>query len=452
MKQTSRTLSLSLAAFISILIVIFSCNKPVELPTISTNDVSEITHTSAICGGNIIENGGDDIIDKGVVWSTFELPTYTNNDDLISIVEGENEFICEITGLIPNTTYHIRAFATNSEGVGYGNQRTFTTYSLEDLLPVLNIKDITDITHEQANSGGIVISDGGYSVTARGIVWNTEENPTFENNVGITEDGSGDGEFTSVLAPLNHSTTYYVKAYATNSFGTTYSNQLEFETPFALFDIDGNNYQFIEVNGKRWMAENLKVTKYNNGSNVSTNLSNYDWNNNIDGAYSIYPYNSVDGINSSEEMLMIYGALYNWQAATNHKGLCPTGWRLPTDVEWQELEKYLGMDNTSVATTGWRGTNQGGKHKSIQTYPDNHPRWLSPNTSASNSFGFNAIPSGFKHYEGDYQSFGENGLWWTLTTNENVSAYYRTIQYDRATIGRFYAWNNYGFSIRCVEN
>ncbi len=196
-----------------------------ELPTVETASVSSITATSATSGGSILSDGGASITSKGVCWNTNSNPTISDNHTEDGT--GSDPFISEITGLNSNTTYYVRAYATNSEGTAFGSQVSFST--LEDLfIPLVTTTAISNITDTTAVSGGNVTSNGGDAVTARGVCWNTTGTPTISDD--YTTDGSGTGSFTSNITGLNAYTTYYVRAYATNSVGTAYGDQIKFTT------------------------------------------------------------------------------------------------------------------------------------------------------------------------------------------------------------------------------
>jgi len=194
-----------------------------SIPNLFTNPVFGITSSAAISGGNVIKDGGAVVTARGVCWSTSTNPTITGSHTTDG--SGTGNFESSITGLIDNTTYYVRAYATNKAGTAYGNQIAFTT-SNNINLPTLSTSVITNITETTAIGGGNVTSDGGASVTVRGVCWNTSENPTTENCK--TEDGSGTGSFTSNLNGLTNGTSYHVRAYATNSVGTGYGEDIIF--------------------------------------------------------------------------------------------------------------------------------------------------------------------------------------------------------------------------------
>jgi len=193
------------------------------VPTLTTAEITEITGNSATGGGEVTVAGGAEVTVRGVVFGTEPAPTVDNGkteDD-----KGTGAFESKLTGLLGNTTYYVRAYATNSAGTGYGPEVSFKT--LVDL-PAVTTATVTDITKTSAVLGGNVTYDGGGEVTARGLVWGSAENPTLEDNV--IDGGTGTGEFSADLAGLEIFTTYHVRAWATNSVGTTYGENTEFTT------------------------------------------------------------------------------------------------------------------------------------------------------------------------------------------------------------------------------
>jgi len=196
------------------------------IPTVATVDVTNITTTTGTSGGNVTSDGGAAVTARGVCWSTSENPTTVNSKTTDG--EGVGDFTSNLTGLSPNTIYHIRAYATNAKGTSYGEQKTFTTNE-EHTTPTVTTGDLANITTTTATcSDNNVTADGGASVTARGVCWSTSENPTTSNSK--TTDGAGTGAFTSNLTSLSPNTTYYIRAYATNAVGTSYGEQRSFES------------------------------------------------------------------------------------------------------------------------------------------------------------------------------------------------------------------------------
>ena len=307
-----------------------------------------------------------------------------------------------------------------------------TTESTADVAEVgtHNVSEITDTT---AQCGGTISSDGGATVTARGVCWSMGENPTVADDT--TNDGTGAGSFTSYVTGLTASTTYYLRAYATNSAGTGYGSTMSFTTEedLTVTDIDGNVYQTIIIGEQEWMMENLKVTHYRDGTAIPTGHSNSDWSNLSTGAYAVY--------NDDESNADTYGYLYNWYAVDDSRNIAPEGWHVPTDDEWQILVDYLG--GSSVA---------GGKMKETGT-----EHWNSPNTGATNESGFTALPGGYRGsgYYGGMGNYG--GYFWSSTGYDSGYAWYRELSYDSSEVGRSYYYYYYGskrdgFSVRCVRD
>jgi uncharacterized protein (TIGR02145 family) len=192
------------------------------LPSITTTSISSITGNTAISGGHVSTDGGANVTEYGVCWSTSVFPTITNNKT--SDGTGIGEFSSSLTGLIEGTSYYVRAFATNSIGTAYGSQESFTTLSA----PILTTTAVSGIKENSASAGGEITSDGGAIISARGVCWSTNPNPTITSS--ITVDGAGKGIFASNISGLTTGTTYYVRGYATNSVGTAYGTEVSFTT------------------------------------------------------------------------------------------------------------------------------------------------------------------------------------------------------------------------------
>jgi hypothetical protein len=193
-------------------------------PTLTTSSVSSITSTSVNSGGNISSDGGAAVSARGLVYATTSNPTLSNS--VLTIGSGTGSFSGSITGLTPNTTYYVRAYATNSAGTGYGNEISFQT--LPVAVPTLVTTDASGITQTTVTSGGTISNDGGANVTERGIVYGTSTNPTT-SNTKVTS-GSGTGSFSVNVTALTPNTTYYIRSYAINSAGTGYGNNITFQT------------------------------------------------------------------------------------------------------------------------------------------------------------------------------------------------------------------------------
>jgi uncharacterized protein (TIGR02145 family) len=197
--------------------------NPVGLATLTTAAVTSVTSSTAVSGGNITDDGGGSITVRGVCWSTSPSPTIGDNKSTDGT--GSGVFTSNITGLMPVTTYHVRSYATNSNNTAYGNEIIFTTLPQ---IPVLTTTSATGITRNTALSGGNISSNGGAAVIASGACWSTSHGPTTAGS--YTTDGSASGSYVSSLSGLAPGTLYYIRAYATNSVGTAYGNEVSFTT------------------------------------------------------------------------------------------------------------------------------------------------------------------------------------------------------------------------------
>ena len=306
------------------------------------------------------------------------------------------------------------------------------------LLPVLNTLSASEIHSTSVKSGGNITDDGGAAIISRGIVWGAIPSPTIEQHAGITSDGNGVGIFTSTAKGLDLGTKYYLKAYASNAVGTAYGNEIEFHTEFLVFnpdltydrvtDIEGNTYKTIQIGTQTWMAENLRTTKFKDGTAIPPVTVDSEWVGLSTPAYCWYD-------NDKTQYSATYGALYNWYTVNTDK-LCPTGWHVPSNADWTILTTFLG--GASVA---------GGQMKETGI-----THWRSPNTGATNSSGFTAVPGGNRHdHSGLFYNMGGNGYWWSSTAGVG-HAWYRYLGYDYANVYRNYASKRLGFSVRCLRD
>lgn len=209
----------------------------------------------------------------------------------------------------------------------------------------------------------------------------------------------------------------------------------------SMRDIDGNTYRTIKIGDQWWMAENLKVTHYRNGDNIPNIRDDFEWIGLTTGALCSNANRDGNAI--------IYGYLYNWYAIIDNRSLAPEGWHIPTDEEWKELEINLGMSRANADGTDWRGDKEGGMLKETGTV-----HWSSPNTGATNQFGFTALPGGLRH-EIDMDTFfsvGFTAFFWTSSESGATNAWYRHLHCSESQIFRKDFFKYYGCSIRCVKD
>ncbi len=203
--------------------VSFTTTQNISAPTVTTSQIYNITQTTALGGGNVTNDGGATVTERGICWSTSPSPTIYGSH--ASSGSGTGAYTVQMIGLTPNTVYHVRAYAINSAGTSYGNEVTFTTSAS---IPSVTTAQVSNVSQHSALGGGNVTNSGGANVLERGICWSTSHNPTVSGSHAAN--GSGMGAFTVEMTGLNSSTTYYVRAYATNSAGTAYGNEVSFTT------------------------------------------------------------------------------------------------------------------------------------------------------------------------------------------------------------------------------
>ncbi len=283
--------------FLSIgLMLISSCKEEESVepvltaPVLSTVSITGITQTSAVSGGTITDDGGAAVTARGVCYGTSASPITSGSKTTDG--SGTGTFASTITGLTINTKYFVRAYATNSKGTSYGNEVSFTTNPV--VLATLTTTTISSVTRISAVSGGAITDDGGGDISARGVCWSKVQNPTVADSK--TTDGNGKGNFVSNITGLLAATTYYVRAYATNSAGTAYGNEVSFITDPVAFatvtttavssrttssavsggEITDNGGGTISARGVCWSTEEnplITDSKTTDGSGMGTFIS-----------------------------------------------------------------------------------------------------------------------------------------------------------------------------------
>jgi uncharacterized protein (TIGR02145 family) len=305
-------------------------------------------------------------------------------------------------------------------------------------LPPVSVGDVFAICRVAVGS------NGSSSVVDRGICYGTTELPDLGGlSVSVS---SSTGPFQVGLVELQPGVTYFARAYAINSAGTAYGNQVQFTTAPPLFvngpgvtDINGNNYSTIILgNGQEWMAENLRTNTYANGDTIPNVTGNPAWFQLTTGAWAHYQNNA-----SYENP---YGKLYNWYAVADPRNVCPTGWHVPTDAEWNTLVGYLDPAYVPGSFESQSGT-AGGMMKSTGTQ-----YWQAPNTGATNESGFSGLSGGTRGTSGGFSYLGNSGYWWSASEIGPENALDRYLYYGSADIFRNNPNKIDGLSVRCLRD
>ncbi|MBR4219488.1 MAG: T9SS type A sorting domain-containing protein [Bacteroidales bacterium] len=326
--------------------------------------------------------------------------------------------------------------------------------------PVVYTTNASKATFNSIDCSGYISDDGGKAVTARGFCWGTDATPTLSGP--HTLDGTGTGSFSHQLTDLEERTTYYVRAYATNSDGTSYGKVLSTTTlggkPCAgtptVTDRDGNTYKTIQIGEQCWMKENLRTTKYADGTSITKGNTSAS----TTVGYWYYPNNNAENVST-------FGLLYNWKAVMRNassssqnpsgvQGICPNGWHVPSYQEWFQFMGYMGAQSEfqcsastySIAraissTKGWNGNSSYG-HCSPGQFPEKN-----------NSSGFSIVPAGNSTENANYLNFKNYAFLWSATASSS-SEPYQFMVYCNSELPSLETSSSpiFGKSVRCVRN
>ena len=477
------------------------------MPIITTSAATNISYTTATCGGNVTDDGGQTVTARGVCYSTSQNPTISNSKKQSG--SGTGSFTCNLTGLSDGTTYYVRAYATNSKGTSYGPQVSFKTTAYGK--PAVTTSSVSNRTTTTATCGGNVIADGGQTVTARGICYSTSQNPTISNSK--VQSGSGKGAFTCALTNLIEGETYYVRAYATNSRGTSYGSQVSFTTISTAFSTSPTNkvhfapgnlqynamlgtHQCADGTTKkgtwRFAEHQYDVVGYAN-QNISASYngwidlfgwatSGYNNTANDPGAYSYQPWctestsstASGDGYGPSSNMqdkdLVRTSSYYDWGVYNiisngfNNEGF----WRTLTYTEWKYLSgQRQNADNLKGLATinnvcgcvllpdDWSTPADLSFVPTLSDYMTN--QYSSTEWAEMESLGAVFLPAaGYRLGIGIYK-LNETGEYWSTSSSDDF--YYRFFAAEAFCFGNGYSgagltWRgrDMGLSVRLVRD
>ena len=344
----------------------------------------------SIVGGNVLPSGGTN---GQIITNCDGLPTWTTGGICPGKIASLNCAGVSLNGSLNNGTVASNVtFVITYSG---GNGGPFSSQSISS----------TSVVGLTANlqAGSFATGNGSLTFTVSG-----------------TPSSVGNALFSLTIAGQVCSISMVVQALPTDGYGPN------------ITDSENNTYTTVYIGTQQWMAENLKVTKYNDGTSILNVTDNAQWQNNTTGAWSYY---NNDVANNAK-----YGKLYNWYSTSpttnGNKNVCPAGWHVPTYAEWTVLTDYL--DGETVA---------GGKMKEVGT-----TSWNSPNTDATNTSLFTGLPGGFRYLAGSFNGIGDYGYWWSSTEENPNGAWGRSLNNGNGNASRYYSNKRDGLSVRCLRD
>lgn len=478
------------------------CVKPSGAPILFTKEVTLNEFDEPSSGGVIISQGGSEITEKGIVWSTEPAPNIYQNYGITQDGTGPDEYTSVLYEIAPGETIYVRAYATNNQGTGYGNIIAYTDYATVQamldygmsplyiinngypidslygkringgLLISFNLQDGSGVLCSLADVGvaewgceGISIGDtatmigtGKYNtfeiINACGVsanaatVCNDYENEWYSNWYLPSRDemlqifekneylgGLISGQYWTSSESSAQPGNFAICINDGNVMEANKSQEHKFRAISYLncepvFDVEGNYYPVIKIGNQAWTGENLRTTKFQNEEPITFVDDATVW---VNLSIDVLWTNPLD-----DQYLGSYsGKLYNHNAVADPRNICPEGWHVPTDNDWDILINFLG--GASVA---------GGKMKN-QLEGD----WTAPNTDATNISEFNALPYGMRNSDdGIFYYFNEKAFYWSVTQDNPSNSWYRSLQYDDGQVIRNTEKNNTGMNVRCIKD
>jgi len=395
---------LSFTIILTIVIIVVSCEREIpESPEGLTNQISSHPNSQQKCEGESVTFS---VTVKGIILSYQWKKNDTN-------ILGANDSTYTISSVSTSDAGNYTCYITSTSGNITSNQATLTVNP-----PPTAPSSVSASPNPIWSGSSTTLSCSGGSGTT--FKW-------YTGSCGGTYVGQGQN-----LSVSPTSTTKYYGRWE-NSCGNSSCKNITvtvstFTCGTSTITYNGVTYNTVQIGSQCWLKENLKTTHYNDGTSIPNVTDNAIWETTTSGAYCCYD-NNPSNCNT-------YGALYNWYAVNTDK-LCPNGWHVPSDAEWTTLVNYLG--GASVA---------GGALKEAGT-----SHWSSPNTSATNSSGFSALPGGYRLGSGgSFNNLGHYGYWWSSTEDYEGYAWGRTLYNNHASVGRISYDESYGFSVRCLRD
>lgn len=430
-----------------VLISVLSCEKE-DGYLINTNKLvfensfDTISYRSGIITTKFQNPNGIKIVSYGHCWSTEKDPTI--EDENTNFDFNSNTITSEMLNLEHNTQYYVRTYIEFEDLIYYSDSNIIFK-TKEILVPDVSVPVIARVSLDYSKVTSFVDNSFGCDIISKGICWAVDKDPTVEDFICYDE-GEADS-FSCIINELEIGAKYYLRSFAINEIGIGYSQSILLEFDWGTLqikDYDGNWYNTVKIENQVWMRENLKTTHYADGTAIEDGSEIIDLN--ITDKYWMVPTYEID----KDSYIETYGLLYTWAAATggsvssntnpsNVQGVCPDGWHLPSDSEWDELAYLYGGGILNV----------GGPLKQTGT-----KYWNAPNAGATNESGFTALPAAFKEGAASYSSIGNYAYFWTSTEFIDDASYAmsRACTFLYASLYHQEKIKNSGFSVRCIKD
>jgi len=413
--------------FILLFAIFFGCTDQNQSPFIAINSPTQDTTIRAGTALLIIADAAD--VDGTVTEISFSV-----NDEIIQTVFEQPYQFSWLTENLPLGEYFLTITAIDDN-----NEQTSTTLviTIASFKASVVTDSIINVTQNSANISGKISDNGGAEVTEAGICWNSNPNPEIsDNNVDaiIATDS-----FKIEIAGLESNKTYYARAYAINENGISYGNELSFKTNYELGNFtdirDNKTYKTVKIGNNWWMAENLAYLPQLTVPSTGSNTEAYNY---------VYDQTSCGcmGKARANENYKMYGTLYNWTSAKN---ICPEGWHLPTDEEWESLAVYISNDNLGYIRTDGNWENVGHHLKSTEHWGNDG--------NGINNYGFSVLPGGLRDASAkEFLAKTYEGYFWAATVTDGEKAVARMVNSNNSVFQRSAFLKGSGFSVRCVKD
>lgn len=368
-------------------------------------------------------------------------------------IENHTELTTNENGLLTLMIGNGNTVAGDINGINWQDDKYFAKV---DIAPEGdNVYSISSTTQLLAVPYSFYSKDAGYALSA-----------DYENllnlpdlSVFATKDMAG-GSIINLADPVEKQsavTKNYTDSIIAGLVGRIelLEQELGLPGPDDVVDVDGNVYKTVEINGRHWFTSNLKTTRFQDGTMVETGLDNIEWGYTLEPAYTIYPHDMIEGIDSDDEMADMFGLLYNWYTVGDNRNICPVGWKVPSKEEWDDLVHYVYGDASKYKSCRQQNSPLGG-----ECTTDEHPRWLGLDDEVygTDDYGFSVLPAGTVNngmtpIPIDPELFGINTGFWSSTIYSELlfEAFSYHFHAGLTEINSHRMSFNFGYAIRCIK-